>query len=569
MFFSFRLNFRQLLLLLLPFLLADCTYIRRWLIPPAHTEDGADSPQGQRTDPRTAELILVMHALPGEVTDATALAVREGKVLARGTLDDLEAHRGTSTQVVQLPGGVAQLGLVAAHVRLEQLAMAQDAVDLHEAKTVADVVAALQLAKPMVMAESGWLWADRLDPALLAKLSSADLDRAMGHVAVLVTATGKPAGRVNGAMLVRLGEAGVSLEALNGLLDERGLRLAWQNLAIARWARLKPLILGLYAEAQKQGVTEVHAFAASLELQDALQVLEREGRIVLRTKLFLDAERPEGRALLEGRQTSVAANVGESPGAQTIAQRTQARPRREALVQVAGVSLQLDGTLQAGTAALLEPYADLPQNGTLTYSDRQLEERLQLAQKNHVQVAIQASGDAALAQLVRVGTALGNLPQLRVDLPEMLTETTLEFLHTAGATCVIQPTLTPKDLEVARRHLGPLRMAQFERTQALAQACPLQIALDLTHPQPLRLLERLTHKGLNDAQPLPLDLAWRALATGGTTSKPTPLQVGDTADLVVWSRDPLQAGKTPPKLMASIVGGTATLLIGRDLEAEK
>ena len=542
-----------------------CSTLKRWLVPPGRGDDEraartqqANQDDDTRGDP---EVILVVASLPGEITSANALAIRRGRVMARGSLDDLQGLRGPATRVVQLPGGVAENGLVAAHVRVEQQLMAADAVDLHEARSVADVVAALQLAKPMVLSDAGWLWADRLDPAVAAKLTSVDLDRALGRVPVLVTAAGKPGALANAAMLVRLAELGVSLEELQGRLDERGLRLAWQKLPVAAPARLRPLLLALFSEAQKQGITEVQAFGGTAALVDALRMLDREGRLALRTRIFLDVERAEGRALLT--PPPPRAEGAPPPGP------PPRKPAREPQVVVAGVSLQLDGPVTTGTAALTEAYADLPRAGTLTYTDTQLEDLLHAADVAGVQVAVEAHGDAALAQLTGALARLGRpsgAPKLRVELPEVVSPTTLDALRDAGVQCTVQPILNPKDLDVLRKRLGTARTALVDRSRTLAEVCPIRVALDLTRPQPLRVLDRLTRHGDGSVDALDPAIAWQAMGTGGSADTTPRLLVGDPADLVVWSRDPRVPGKTPAQVMASVVGGTVTLLIGRDLD---
>lgn len=558
---------RLLALLLVALVATGCASLRRWLVPPAaHTENAAVSYEHQRAA-NYAELILVVASLPGGATEETAVAVRDGHIMARGTLQELEAVRGNATRTIRLPGGVATAGLVAGHVRLEMAAMAADTVDLSDCKSVADVVNTLKIAQPLVLTDSGWLWANGLDPHLFGKLSSADLDRAVGRTAVLVTSTGDAKGLVNGGLMARLGELGMDIAQHAGRLDDRQLRLVWQQLPPARPERLKPLLLALFADLQRQGITEVHAFAASQSALEALHMLDRESRVTVRARVYLDAERPEGRALLQQPRVAPAPNAQpEAPG------RTLEQPklRRVPLVQIAGISLELDGSVRAGSAALAEPYADLPYAGTLTYSDETLQERLTAADRAGVQVAIHAGGDAALAQLSRVLTAMTrspDAPQLRVDLPEVASPDTLDVLHTSGALCVVAPILSQKELDLARRRLGPVRLAWFDRAATLAAACPLQVALDADHPEAIRAHDRLTRHNASVPEAMSSIQAWRALSSGGTARLTPPIQVGEDADLVVWSRDPLLPGKVPPKVIASMVGGTLTLLIGRDLDS--
>jgi predicted amidohydrolase YtcJ len=569
---AFLVLSRLLLLLVVAAPASGCTALRRWLVPPATHRTAADVGYSHDRRDDGAELILVVASLPGGPTQETAIAVRDGHILARGTLAAMEPMRTNTTQTIRLPGGVAMPGLVAAHVRLEPAAMATDVVDLRNCKSTADVADALKLAKPQVLSESGWLWADGISLALFDKLSSADLDRALGRTAVLVTPAGRPngvssAGLGNGALLARLGDLGTAIAERRGRFNDAQVRLAWQQLPPARPERLKPLLLALFADVQRQGVTEVHAFAVSGAALEALRMLDRESRLTVRTRVYLDAERPEGQALLAPNSPSTRSDAAQ--GQQSI-QQPPPQTKRVPLVQVAGVSLELDGSVVAATAAMTEPYLDLPHAGTLTYSDEALRARLEQADRAGLQVAVRASGDEALAQLVRVATAMQRdprLPALRVELPEVVSPATLDWLQEAHAQCVIAPPLLQKDFDLVRRRLGPLRWPEFDRAASLAAACPLQVALDFVHPEAMRSHDHLTRHGGNDAEAMSAQQAWRALSSGGTARTTPPVQIGEDADLVVWSRDPLLPGKVPAKVMASMVGGTLTLLIGREVDS--
>ncbi len=547
---------------------SGCATLRRWLVPPpTHSDNAAVSYSHLRTS-ENAELILVVASLPGGDTEDTAIAVRDGRIIARGTLATLDGVRGPATRTIRLPGGVATAGLVAGHVRLEPAAMAIDAVDLSDCKSIADVVNTLKSARQLVLTESGWLWANGLNAALFDKLSSADLDRAVGRTSVLVTPAGKPVGLANGGLMARLGDLGAEIATHAGRLDDRQVRLTWQQLPAARPERLKPLLLGLFADLQRQGITEVHAFGATQAGLEALYMLDRESRLTVRARVYLDAERPEGQALLHPKRPTVDADGQPTRQLPPVA---APKAKRVPLVETAGVSLELDGSVRAGSAALTEKYADLPHAGTLTYSDAALQERLTAADEASVHVAVRASGDAALAQLARVLAAMArgrDAPQLRVELPEIVSPETLDALHTAGALCVVAPVLTAKELEQAKRRLGPARLAWFDRAASLAAACPLQVALDFDHPEALRAHDRLTRHNSADPEAMATQQAWRALSSGGTARETPPIQVGEDADLVVWSRDPLLPGKIPPKVIASVIGGTVTLLIGREADRD-
>lgn len=494
-----RFHHRSLLLavLLAAGLASGCTYIRRWLVPPQTRANSSAAGYGQARDRTDAELILVVASLADHSTQETAIAVRDGQVMALGALEDLEPMRGDTTRTIQLPGGVGMAGRIAPQARLDLAAMAMDAVDLGECKTVADVIRTLQIAKPMVMTEGGWIWADGIQPALLDKLQMTDLNGALGRVSVLVTPATRMGGLANGAMLARLGDLGTAIGDKAGRLNGRQVLAAWRQLPMPRVERLKPLLAGVLADQLKRGVTEIRAVAASQTLVDALRLLDRDSRLTIRTQVYLDAERPEGRALLhpppKPTEPRPAPQLAEAP--------PHPSTKRGSLVQVAGVSLDLD------TALPVAPHGKiaLPADVTLTYDDDTLRDRLQHAQDAQVPVLLLAGSDLALAQLQRVMpdlTAQSQAPQMSVNLPAGVSAATLETLGIPYV-AVTQPVVRgPREFVTA-----------FGQTPQVGQT----------------------------------------------------VQVGAHADLVVWSRDPRTPGKQPPKLMASMVGGVVTVLVGRDV----
>lgn len=79
-------------------------------------------------------------------------------------------------------------------------------------------------------------------------------------------------------------------------------------------------------------------------------------------------------------------------------------------VKVGAIKLFLDGTQRLHTAALRQPYHDkLETSGVLNYSQQELDELVQLAHQNRMQVAMHAIGDRTVEQ------ALHSLEKVRVE----------------------------------------------------------------------------------------------------------------------------------------------------------
>ncbi|MCM3791055.1 amidohydrolase [Domibacillus indicus] len=79
-------------------------------------------------------------------------------------------------------------------------------------------------------------------------------------------------------------------------------------------------------------------------------------------------------------------------------------------VKVGAIKLFLDGTQRLHTAALRQPYHDKPEtSGVLNYSQKELDELVQLAHQNRMQVAMHAIGDRTVEQ------SLNSLEKVRVE----------------------------------------------------------------------------------------------------------------------------------------------------------
>ena len=87
---------------------------------------------------------------------AQAIAVRDGRVVAVGSNDDIRKLKGPHTQVVDLGGHFVMPGFNDAHVHLEEAGLEAQSVDLRGVKSLQEmeqlIVASLKTAAP-----SDWL----------------------------------------------------------------------------------------------------------------------------------------------------------------------------------------------------------------------------------------------------------------------------------------------------------------------------------------------------------------------------------------------------------------------------
>lgn len=556
----------SMLLLAATLSLSQCTVIKSFLVPPRDVGDPQAS-KATTSGPLIADLVLYVGRIHGAPAGETAIALRAGRVVARGTPQQVASQIGPGTRIVRQASGVLLPGFVDAHAHLDGASLLADAADLRKARTLKDVERQIGEATAGTWNDGDWLWGHGLSPELAAKLTMADLDRIAGNVPVWLSRADGHGALLNGALLKRLPADLVKATiAAGGRLGDTLARAARQRLPPVRIERWMPLLLDTLTDLQRQGLTEIQAMGATAGLRDALLQLEHEGRLPLRCTLFMDGELPEGQELLHPRPPP-ATEPGGLPATPPIPAWQKSR-----LVRVVGVKFWLDGTLGARSAALGQPYADAPETVTPLRKDQEVAAWIAAADQQGVQIALHAIGDAAVAQIVRVMTGLhrplGAQP-VRIEHARVIDPETLQQLAGKSVECSVQPLHAQEDAALAAARLGPGRRSWVNRAASLLRACPLLVGSDLplSPAAPLAMWRALVEAqgGSSTDERLTAETALRALLPGGTASARIVPGPGDVADLVVWSRDPLEPGP-PATVLAVVVDSVPTVLSLDDRE---
>ena len=525
--------------------LVGCARLQRFLIPPQMT------PETNRTDTKVADVAADLIVVAGHVhghDGPRAVAVRGSVVAAVALAGEVTPLRVATTQLVKVPAGYVTPGLVDAHVHLEGAAMLGDAADLSGVTTLPELGKAMAAT---VATGGDWQWGFGLGLAAFEKFNAADVEQACPDLAVYLSRSDGHAALVSQA-LVKWLPPDLQREVMQAKYKVQGelARHVWRLLPPQRTERLGPMVRVVLEKMQQQGVTEVHAMGESMALVTALLQLEREGRLPLRVKVYLDTDRPEAGDLIEGRAKRI---------------HTQ-------LLDVAGIKLWLDGTLGSGSAALLQPYDDRPSNGLLRYGDGELLARIADADKRGLQVAVHAIGDAAVAQVARVLRKLvrpGQSLPVRIEHAQVVPPEVREALWGLPVECSVQPRHAAADAAFARTRLGAERLNWAYPGLALVAQCPVRAGSDL----PVAVSDPMgdwrvmaatdpAQLGADATRGTVEELALAALTPKGTKGRDAAVRPGDTADLVVWDHDPRLPGP-PAKVLWSIVGGSAQQVIGR------
>ena len=209
------------------------------------------------------------------------------------------------------------------------------------------------------------------------------ITRACGHVAVANTRALELAGIADAPIEVDGGRVATDFSGRpNGVLEENALELVSGIIPAPSRAQLKESLLLAMAHVNRFGITSVHSDdftstkASFEEVIAAYLELKQEGRMTVR--VTQQCLLPDKDTLLRFLAQGYCTGWGDE------------------WFRIGPLKLIGDGSLGSRTALLRQPYADAPETcGIATYSQENLDELIEIAHKNNMQVAIHAIGDGA------------------------------------------------------------------------------------------------------------------------------------------------------------------------------
>ena len=377
-------------------------------------------------------------------------------IVSEGRID-----RITEAETQQVPEGTPRVdaahgtllpGLVDSHCHPFDLGWLRRNVDLKGTANITAlrmrVAAQAQRASPGEwISGMGWdheAFAERRLP------TRADIDDVSPNNPVILTRVCGHIGLLNSRAVEALGLEGKRGEEydrdeggrLTGIVKERALVDAYSRMPHKSAADCAADLAMVEFEAAKYGLTCLHNIVspdAYREELDALVHLAREGRLLLRHRVFVP---PEALDQIAG--------VNER--------------LRGSKARVNGVKLFADGSLGARTAALREPYTDDPGNsGLLRYSDEQLARLVAEADSAGVQVGIHAIGDRAVEQAIDALSSVtggGNPRRHRIEHASLLPKDLRAKVRKHGIHLAVQPSFIVSDTWAEKR-IGAERMGDL------------------------------------------------------------------------------------------------------------
>jgi len=321
--------------------------------------------------------------------EAEAIAVKDGLILALGSVEEIELLAGDETRVIDVNGGTVIPGLVESHGHYPELGEIAERIDLADVTTMDEMARRVAIRVEETPAGewvvgAGWdegAWADALPTRGPIDAVSPD------HPVVLK-------GRRGFGTLVNqnaLDVAGITSESeapsggdivadeegqLTGVFLNRAQRMITDAMPPATLEQKKRIVLTGLREIAEAGYVSGHHAGVYSDYFPAYEALAREGDLPIRLEVML-AARPENLELMH---------------AWTERGPTQDRTDR---LQVRGVKAYYDASLGSRGAKLLEEYSDMPGHSGVSGSEYGFPEEIVTdAIAAGFQVGVHAIGDA-------------------------------------------------------------------------------------------------------------------------------------------------------------------------------
>ena len=355
---------------------------------------------------------------------ATAVVLHQGRVAFVG--DDVAARSGASDAIeVDLGGRLVTPAFVDAHVHCVQVGQVADGLDLHGARSRADVLARLAAhlrARPGLRVVVGQGWDERGWPEPVPP-TRAELDRAAPGVAVYLARVDVHSALVSSGLLERLPD----LQALPGFTAHGWLTQDAHHACRGAMDRLstdaerRAAVRTALTEALGQGVATVHELGGRHlgPLDDLRRVAEEAATLGVRAVTYW-GELASPESLAAARSVGAAGLAGD---------------------------LCIDGAVGSHTAALRQPYTDSEGRGVRYLDDDQITAHLVACTRAGVQAGFHCIGDdavtAAVAGLRRAAETLGTeavrAARHRLEHVEMVAAEDFATLADLGVVASVQP----------------------------------------------------------------------------------------------------------------------------------
>ena len=337
--------------------------------------------------------------------EASAVAVKNGIVMAVGSDEEVKAMAGPATEMVDLKGAFMCPGLIDSHMHLLLLSNKLRRTDIGVAKTFRECMDIMAKAAEEKKGTNGWAmgigfnqddWTDcnevptRLDLDKACGDVPAYIERACGHIATLNT----KAMELMGMMNEKEGESPYKLRYFedgtpNGVLCEDTVRLVEEYFPIPTVPEMKELILMGARYIAAKGLIGVHSDDLNLV------VPVKDMPVILQAyKELSEADELPIRVHQQCRMLNL-------PMIEKFCSEYKVRTKWGKNFTIGDIKIMGDGSLGAHTAVLRGEYKNAPEDhGIPLHDDEELYAMFRVAHNAGYPIVVHVIGDGAMDQVV-------------------------------------------------------------------------------------------------------------------------------------------------------------------------
>ncbi len=413
--------------------------------------------------PERAEVVFVngrFITLDDATPEAEAIAVRDERILAVGSREEIEKYRGDETEVVDLEGLTVVPGLIDAHEHFPDIGKRVQQVFLDETKSAAEALEIVErelekLSPGEWLVGQGWhtvSWNGSGYPGKeeLSRISPDNPVYLVGMAshaawvnakALELAGIGKDTPDPPGGRILKRKDTGEP----TGILLEEALDLVSRLLPSETRESRKADIRRSIETALRFGLTGMHDAGSDAETVGVFKELLAEGSFPFRLYVMLDV--PDAGAVLDS-YLEYPPEIGLGDHHLTVR----------------CFKAYADGALGARGAALLEPYSDDPEaTGLIRNSEDKLAQLIEKAGRAGYQVAIHAIGDRGNRNTLNaVERAQKSLPgkdlRVRIEHAQILAPADIPRFASLSVIASMQPIHATMDMGFAETRVGPERI---------------------------------------------------------------------------------------------------------------
>ena len=416
---------------------------------------------------------------------AEAIAIRGDQFIAVGSNQDMDRLIGKDTTLVELDGRLVLPGIIDSHIHLLEGSILLDHVRLDEATSLEemkDIVRLFAKAKPEApwIVGHGWNYTyveggrlptrhdlDEVVPDRPAFLMAYDGHTAWVNSLALAAAgldrQSKPLGP---GEIVRDPETG---EATGALKEEGAIQLVRRVMPRPPREELLAALRKGIAYAHRFGVTSIHSASGISAEEDAEGYPDNDA-----LDLFAELEQ---RGELTLRVYS-AMTVNETTTDEDLDRFAELAARhRGPWLKAGAVKIFMDGVIESHTAAMLEPFANNPdERGTPNYTQAEINELISNLDQRGFQIFTHAIGDRAVRMVLNAyEEAAGQHPESRgrhrIEHVEVVSDKDIPRFAELDVIAAMQPHhATPDIVGVWAKGVGPERIERAFAWRSLRDA---------------------------------------------------------------------------------------------------